>query len=295
MKANLLASELASGELDQSVKMISENKDTLDSMYEFAFNAGCIYIGRGEYEEADRNFKQSLEQAKKKAEQGEDPDDYKDIQKHYTEFIAQHKKYNEIKNKPSAPLPEVQNKPEDTTQNQEEEKIEKVTESAKSETPSATASVESISTVTTSSTEIVAASSPAAPKRKPRRKPGEKGIREQEKSDETKKKERSIEQNTIRQAKKREKRRKKKIAKMAKEIDPNAHLDPERWLPMTERSYYKHKRGKKSQLRGAQGSSSAVAQPTSSVSSSNAPKPTPVTSGPARPSKSKNQKKRKGK
>jgi signal recognition particle subunit SRP72 len=41
------------------------------------------------------------------------------------------------------------------------------------------------------------------------------------------------------------KKKKKKKSQLPKNIDPNVQIDPERWLPLKERSYYKGKRNKK--------------------------------------------------
>ena len=41
------------------------------------------------------------------------------------------------------------------------------------------------------------------------------------------------------------KKKKKRKIRLPKNLDPNATIDPERWIPLRERSYYKGRRNKK--------------------------------------------------
>ncbi|CAI8018757.1 Signal recognition particle subunit SRP72 [Geodia barretti] len=70
-------------------------------------------------------------------------------------------------------------------------------------------------------------------------------------------------------------RKKKRKSKLPKNFDPEKKSDPERWLPMRERSYYRkgRKRGF-APLRGSQGTSHASASLTAQLDASR-PKPTP--------------------
>ena len=71
------------------------------------------------------------------------------------------------------------------------------------------------------------------------------------------------------EAKKSRKKRKRK-SKMPKNIDPDKKLDPERWLPLRERSYFRkgRKRGFAPLLRGSQGLSHASASLTAQLDAS---------------------------
>jgi signal recognition particle subunit SRP72 len=52
--------------------------------------------------------------------------------------------------------------------------------------------------------------------------------------------------------------KKKKKVKLPKNLDPNAPLDLERWLPLRERSYYRGKRNKKKNQGIGKGTQGAV-------------------------------------
>jgi len=70
------------------------------------------------------------------------------------------------------------------------------------------------------------------------------------------------------------KKKKKRKPLRPKNLDPNAKPDPERWLPMKERSYYRPRRGARG--RGAQGSSkNASASSTTTGVTTPASQPTP--------------------
>jgi signal recognition particle subunit SRP72 len=70
------------------------------------------------------------------------------------------------------------------------------------------------------------------------------------KSPEQKKAERIEEQ-------KKAKKKKRKI-RLPKNYDPNVPIDPERWLPLRERSYYKGRRNKKNKFNIGKGTQGAV-------------------------------------
>ncbi len=53
-------------------------------------------------------------------------------------------------------------------------------------------------------------------------------------------------------------KKKKKKVKLPKNYDPSVQLDPERWIPLRERSYYRGKRNKKKQNTIGKGTQGAV-------------------------------------
>ena len=59
---------------------------------------------------------------------------------------------------------------------------------------------------------------------------------------------------------KKKKSKKKKKIQLPKNYDPNVPIDPERWLPLRERSYYKDKRKKKGQSTIGKGTQGAVSK-----------------------------------
>ena len=63
--------------------------------------------------------------------------------------------------------------------------------------------------------------------------------------------------STVAAANNKLKKRKRKV-KLPKNPDPNAHIDPERWLPLRERSYYKGRRNKKKSQQVGKGTQGAV-------------------------------------
>ena len=70
--------------------------------------------------------------------------------------------------------------------------------------------------------------------------------------------------------KKKETRKKKRKARLPKQFDPSVPVDPERWLPLKERSYYRRgrKKGFTSVGRGTQGTSAATAAITAQLDAS---------------------------
>lgn len=78
------------------------------------------------------------------------------------------------------------------------------------------------------------------------------------------------------EVKAKEKRKKKKKPRLPKNYDPSVPPDPERWLPLRERSYYRRSRRKGGvipSVRGTQGSSAASANLMSQLDAS---KPSPA-------------------
>ncbi len=96
-----------------------------------------------------------------------------------------------------------------------------------------------------------------------------------------------------------DKKKKKRKIKLPKNIDPKAVIDPERWIPLKERSYYRGRRNKKKGAlgKGTQGAVSKDTIPVSPKTEVTASASTPVTEKPKQkpaPSKAKPKKKGKG-
>ena len=95
-----------------------------------------------------------------------------------------------------------------------------------------------------------------------------------------------------------EKTKKKRKIKLPKNMDPRAVIDPERWIPLKERSYYRGRRNKKKGAlgKGTQGAVGKEPTPTSPKAEVASPVPTPVVEKPKqKPAAAKAKPKKKGK
>ncbi len=95
-----------------------------------------------------------------------------------------------------------------------------------------------------------------------------------------------------------EKKKKKRKIRLPKVMDPKAVIDPERWIPLKERSYYRGRRNKKKGAlgKGTQGAVGKETTPTSPKAEVASLVPTPVTEkAKAKPAPAKAKPKKKGK